>query len=173
MKPTIAAVVFWAGIAAIPLSAQDFLVWTEGRRLAWNDFRAPPATDRPDYHGAESRLSIAVGLTCANNVPDLTIRAEFDRNRSWARPNMSPGLLDHEQIHFDIAELYARRTREEAANVANPCQNAAAIRAIAERNHVLAEGLQDAYDEETHHGTRPDVQAEWARRIRSLLDVQH
>jgi hypothetical protein len=170
-----ARVLLWVVLAVPGLAAQDrgsdFLEWREGAKLRWDDFRGPIGPADPSYQGAASHLSIAIRLSCTNNVPDLHVSAEFDRNRSWARPNMTAGLLEHEQVHFDIAELYARRTRVEWREVGNPCANAAAVRAIADRNSRLAEGLQDVYDEETHHGTRPGAQTEWAGRLRRMLDA--
>ncbi len=169
MRRTILGLAAVFSLTAIPLSGQDFLVWNEGEPLHWRDFRGPVPADKPAYHGAESRLLIAVGLICTNGVGDLKISAEFDRIQSWARADMPTGLLEHEQIHFDIAEVHARRARKEAANVLDPCQNTEAIREIAERNQRLAAEMHDIYDEETHHGTRAEAQAEWSGRIRSLL----
>lgn len=168
-----AGVVLTLVLIGNPLHAQgagdDYLVWQDGVSLAWDDFRGHPDPESPPYQGAESQLSLALRFSCTNDVPNLDISAEFDRNRSWARPNLPTSLLEHEQVHFDIAELYVRRTRREFRNLGNPCRDAAAVRAIANRNNELSIAVQGVYDEETIHGTRPEAQAEWARRIGILL----
>lgn len=169
MGPKMLGLAAVLSLSAIPLLGQDLLIWNEENPLRWPDFRGPVPADKPAYHGAESRLVISVGLFCANGEVDLEISAEFDRGRSWARPEMPASLLEHEQIHFDIAEVHARRARKEAANVLAPCRNAEAIREIAERNQRQASEMHAIYDQETRHGTRAEAQAEWSGRIRSLL----
>jgi hypothetical protein len=147
----------------------DFLVWRDGVSLTWEDFQGQPDAASPSYQGAESQMSIALRFSCTNNVPNLGVTAEFDRSKSWARPNMPASLLEHEQVHFDIAELYVRKTRREFREVPNPCDNASRVQAISSQNGDLAAKSQEVYDAETFHGTRPEAQAAWARRIGVLL----
>ena len=158
---------------SIPVVAQEsdsnVLVWQEGVLLQSNDFRGETGTARRPYQGAESRLTISLRFSCRNSVPNLDVHAEFDRSHSWAKPNMPPSLLEHEQVHFDIAELYARGTRKAFANVMNPCANPSAVEAISEHNNELSARAQENYDEETLHGTLPEAQATWTRTIRAML----
>lgn len=82
---------------------------------------------------------------------------------------MPASLLEHEQVHFDIAELYARGTRRAFSQVPDPCENPSAVEDISDHNNELSARAQQNYDEETLHGTLPDRQAAWTRRIRALL----
>ncbi len=147
----------------------SILVWQEGVLLRWDDFRGEEGRARRPYQGAESRLTIALRFSCTHSIPDFKVWAEFDRNNSWARPGMPASLLEHEQVHFDIAELYARGTRRAFSQVPDPCENPSAVEDISDHNNELSARAQQNYDEETLHGTLPDRQAAWTRRIRALL----
>ena len=86
---------------------------------------------------------------------------------------MPASLLEHEQIHFDIAELYARGTRKAFDDVRNPCGNPSAVEDISDHNNELSARAQQNYDEETLHGTLPGAQAAWTRKIRALLGASN
>ena len=159
----------------LPFQVADehHLVWQEGVSLNWDDFQGEPGAAGRPYQGAESRLTIALRFSCTNSVPDFKVWAEFDRSNSWARPNMPASLLEHEQIHFDIAELYARGTRKAFDDVRNPCGNPSAVEDISDHNNELSARAQQNYDEETLHGTLPGAKAAWTRKIRALLEASN
>ena len=46
-----------------------------------------------------------------NTVPEISIKNYFDRNESWILVK-EDYVLQHEQIHFDISELYTRKLRK-------------------------------------------------------------
>ncbi len=115
---------------------------------------------------------------------------EFDafailkRDQSWnAQPN-NARLLDHEQGHFDLAELNARRMRQ---NIAKLLTGAGLVgkgrdRAAADANleELLRARLkvfndrdvqdQEQYDQITRHGTKPIEQAEQRKAQREALE---
>lgn len=109
--------------------------------------------------------------------------ALLDRSQSWWNPRgrQDPDwVLGHEQLHFDLAELIARRhnARNEAgraiAAVAATDQEALAAsdRYWTERLEALwAEfrALERQYDRETRHGTVEREQARWSERTRREL----
>jgi hypothetical protein len=103
---------------------------------------------------------------------------------SWWNPKTVANpewMLRHEQLHFDIAEVFARRrSRESAADVAATRTVAdtpgEAVALFAKRwstlfGSVIAGLLdvQDSYDRETRHGTVPKVQTEWFAKVRRDL----
>ena len=46
-----------------------------------------------------------------NKVPEISIKNYFDRNESWILVK-EDYVLQHEQIHFDISELFTRKLRK-------------------------------------------------------------
>ena len=82
-------------------------------------------------------------------------------------------LLEHEQIHFDIAEVAVRRIRASFQTFTSACAEAGGTDPI---EHLIARAdrdlqqEQERFDRETAHGVNARVQAQWKRRILALLN---
>ncbi len=97
------------------------LCWQEGRRLTWSDFQAPRCYGEYSKHasvvGANNAVSIvAAGFLDEQGAADYRVMCYFVRDSSWRNPNMTAARelamsLAHEQLHFDIGELFARKIR--------------------------------------------------------------
>jgi predicted secreted Zn-dependent protease len=81
--------------------------------------------------------------------------------------------LSHEQLHFDISELYARRMREMLGRQTfGPNVRAEVRRIFKQLNQELSE-FQDRYDRETDFSRDREAQAHWNAAIaRRLADSQ-
>jgi len=115
----------------------------------------------------------------------LGFRAEMDRNCSWwnsAQAALKTDyVLEHEQIHFALFELEARRlnaavdglyprlqTRDSTLDGARQAMQARLEEILAESlRGVLARS--HAFDEETSMGYRPQQQKAWLRRVQAEL----
>lgn len=118
-------------------------------------------------------------------LENLGFRAQMDRSCSWWNPqHMSLDadyILEHEQIHFALFELEARRLNAEAGRLSQTLRSTGvtidgARRQIQARlEGVLAQSLDHvlrrsrAFDEETSMGYRPERQKAWLRRIEAEL----
>ena len=78
-------------------------------------------------------------------------------------------LLEHEQIHFDIAEVTVRKSgalrglQDACAEAGGPIDSADGRPG---RSRIQEE--QQRYDRETGHGTNARAQEQWKRRIQAL-----
>ncbi|MES2850029.1 MAG: hypothetical protein V4685_13300 [Bacteroidota bacterium] len=80
-----------------------FIRWSATRPLLWSDFQGQPTTD----DGAVTYAFLDRKLYKKN--PRITyLKAIFGKEQSWVRIPDSLGLI-HEQGHFDIVEMYARK----------------------------------------------------------------
>ena len=81
-------------------------------------------------------------------------------------------LLDHEQLHFDLAEIAARKIRKRFEDFKDGCFDARDTEPIqamvAEVDRELQEE-QHRYDRETAHGVNVRMQDQWNRKIQGLL----
>ena len=167
----VAVATAWAGPARA-LEGTATIVWSADRSLRWSDFRASP----PAWGGLSALSAWTIEVSALRCGPDGRlrggVRAVFLPDRSWVR-DPSDALLDHEQGHFDLAEVYARRLRERLRDEAPPCRAAGAAEA-AQRlyDDVLDEAERESarYDADTARGTRPDAQRRWRRTIAAALD---
>ena len=84
-------------------------------KLGWADFKgAPPGSKRVAATTA-SGISYSYTTTGSKGVYklDYKVTAYFYPWQSWYHRELCDSVvLSHEQLHFDISELYARRMRE-------------------------------------------------------------
>ena len=95
----------------------DFILWQENKKLKIQDFKADNKdtikVNRQQFLGAISAIRIEYSSfqRNKNSVPDFSIKTYFDPNESWILLK-NDYVLQHEQIHFDLTELYARKMRK-------------------------------------------------------------
>ena len=119
--------------------------------------------------------------TYVSTYTDLTYSAVVDEGESY---NSDPGdqdLLKHEQGHFDLAELEARRRNRDKKAELDKLKGTGSTPEEAEADldkklddHVktVDENLtktQKQYDEETDHSRKKDRQRAWDRKIETEL----
>lgn len=146
------------------------LHWSASRPLALADFQGQP---RPtERHAALTSATIVARVACRGGQFTGSVQAAFDPTRSWVRDPaaLTPKLLRHEQLHFDIAEVYARRLRQKLADVRVPCaQLGAAFDRLSQGVYAEWEQAEDRYDRETNHGLNPDPQRQWEEEVQQQL----
>lgn len=92
-------------------SESDTLHWSKNRKLTWDDFRGVPDTST-----IYRAITFSGFLTQSKYTSDTTISviisAVFYKQRSWVKDKFRDSLttLNHEQGHFDITEVYARKS---------------------------------------------------------------
>ena len=95
----------------------DFILWQENKKLKIQDFKAENKdtikVNQQQFLGAISAIRIEYSSfqRNKNSVPDFSIKTYFDPNESWMLLK-NDYVLQHEQIHFDLTELYARKMRK-------------------------------------------------------------
>ncbi len=147
--------------------------WSRDRKLKWEDFKAiaPPDSFKNiaaitycgiGYHSNRVLLSAPAKIWVTNI---------FNCNKSWVRENhKNPGVLDHEQLHFDLSEIYARKMRKsfQESNLTGESLNSIG-NSIFRIYYQEFEENQNLYDLETGNGLIEDKQTEWDKKIRKEL----
>ncbi len=147
-----------------PLPA-SFVAWSAGRPLTVADFQGRPSATEP--HAALASATIDAKGACSGDVFTAEVRAVFDPATSWVREpaTMSAALLRHEQLHFDIAEIYARQLRLRLAGTHPNCaQLQTTFGRISQAVYSEWEREEARYDQETNHGLNAVQQAFWDRQ---------
>lgn len=102
-----------------PSSAQqdsNTKIWSENNKLTWEDYWAEP---EGTLVNAQTRFKIDIypeivqvdANDYIQNLDELTVKAVFYKELSWSVDKNSIPLLYHENLRFDIAEIYARKIR--------------------------------------------------------------
>jgi hypothetical protein len=148
------------------------ITWTEERRLSWDDFKGNPVASNPAAALTYTDIKTSA-QSDGNGVVTVMVNNYFDKQLSWTKNKISKELLAHEQLHFDITEVYTRLLREKLTSIATP----EAIRSgkfNRESNKILTDWkqCQNKYDNETNHGTLAEKQKEWEEKIHSMLGMK-
>ncbi len=147
-----------------------FLAWKSPSPLVWDDFTASPPADADMSARTFTKFSFNWGCD-ANSQFTYTVSAVFDRELSWVKDGVgSDALLAHEQLHFDVAELTARKFRQELAGLESPCKvGQEGMKALSKKYRDLLSATQIQYDTETGHGVQKDKQAHWAAKVKKEI----
>ena len=165
--------------AAVPSSARqsaaDPIPWSATRKLDWRDFRAKAPGE---LAGARSMLKYSYSIGCRDGQLHATISTLFLPDQSWvAYRIVSSGLasplgLRHEQTHFDLKEVYARRVRRMFAELSSPCPRSdGELFAMAERMFRQEAAGQKLFEDETQSGTIEARQLNWEKRVAADLEA--
>ncbi len=102
----------------------------------------------------------------------IEIVAQFDQAKSWKIEKAeSDHLLKHEQVHFDITELYARKLREKILTTRwkSSGQVTEELTGIYQANAAALSSSQKLYDRETEHSLVKEEQARWNSSMEDSL----
>lgn len=173
------------------------------RQLTRADFLGTSPPERVAAHG--DKLG---ALTCASMTPEsrtlspvverdeasgdfvahvaaMGYRGMMDRECSWWNPKSAGApeayVLEHEQIHFAIIELEARRLNLELTQVqgrGTSAQGAAedlesAIREVVTKSVDRAVQRSRRFDDDTSLSHDPAQQSRWAEQVRAQLGVSN
>lgn len=155
-------------LATLPLlafqSGSGQIEWNEDRKLTWKDFKGRPNRGNP--MDALTDSGIEYSWYCSGSNFSVEIHARFNPYKSWVKGNKSLELLKHEQLHFDITELFARKMRRAFDELENPCgMSKTTIRNTAREVLNAWHQMQRDYDHETAHSRNPDEQSRWATKV--------
>ena len=185
MKTSFSLIAFLLSFAIGSLTAQEStddsnrIYWNNWYKLEWSDFQASPKEETTV--AALSSIGLPYSYsTDGEGVLNLTINVCFIKNESWSKPaEQNDLLLQHEQIHFDIAELHRRMivkaileanfTKENYKEKLNEI-----INQIWRRDYKL---MQRRYDKDTNFSNVIKEQINWnkyvSQQLRNLKDFNY
>lgn len=152
--------------------AADAIEWSKDRKLRRADFRG--AATLQSGLGARNFITIQAAWTCDGDRLNANIRAMFDSGRStWPGTLSSSLLLQHEQTHFDIAEIFARKIRSHLAQLTDVCTRRGGtipLAAIVEDYQHELDQEHARYDRQTTFGADAKAQWTWTSETMKALE---
>ncbi len=153
--------------AAVEVLSQHTLkCWDAVNKLAWIDFRGEiPTEEKHSSKKAVCPHEITVFPDRKSNILNYRVKLVFFKKKAWAKDTTSKYLLAHEQLHFDIGELYSRKLRKsiEEIRLAEPIVKN--YKSVIEKLLADERRVQDEYDKETLHGVISENQFKWEKKI--------
>ena len=102
----------------VSIDKEPLINWSHDRKLTWEDFKGKPTASKSNM----------LAVTCSNInftykhskglITNYEIKSVFIKDKSWTITSNLKALA-HEQLHFDINELYARKIRKSFDSLAN------------------------------------------------------
>ena len=154
-------------------SKKDTIRWTSEYRLIWSDFKSAP--DKSSPFSAQSHcLFDYKGVPIFRDqtmILQISIFACFAKKESWVHPDKKEApLLTHEQLHFDICELFVRKLRKKISETPLSLLNSDnQIKVLFEESWKAYQVNQNLYDEETEHGLIEAAQKKWINNVNEEL----
>ena len=145
------------------------IIWTKERKLSKSDFKA--LINPRSNVVAETAVNIIIQpYTLKKGKYHYRVLAIFYKNKSWLN-SYSSDVLKHEQLHFDIAELYAREMRKKIhdTQLSNGKVLESDYRKIHKQLIREYENFQKEYDSQTKHSTNKTPQKNWETIIANRL----
>ena len=145
-----------------------YVRWSD-RKLEWSDFKGEvPQTSK--FH-ALTNSAINLEFETVDQHLVFKIESIFDPGTSWKKEGVTPYILNHEQIHFDITEYHTRQLRKELmkkkfhsfATVSRE------VREMVNDAHEKTGAMQLEYDHDTDHSLNKKKQEKWNRKVARLM----
>jgi hypothetical protein len=156
------------------LALDHAFAWSAARALTWSDFQGRPPTEGPE--GAKTAYTLYSAWRCRRGAFEFRVIVGFRPRQSWVKtvvlndPVERQTALDHEQTHFDLGEVHARKMRQVFGALVHPCRKTdAELAALWRQLSHEEEEEQHRYDNETNHGLLAAQQAEWSQQTRRRL----
>ena len=169
-------ILFWVLFFCLNFSVvqSQEMLWSIDSKLTWADFNAEPDVDHPYAAITYSGMSYSFSAEVINNQVKVnyTVNCFFIPNKSWVKSEYKSDveLLKHEQLHFDISELYARKFREQLSKISFTENVKVEISDLYEKITKEKIELQNEYDIETDHSVNVLKQKNWEQKI--LIELQ-
>lgn len=159
----------FSGIAQKPDSASspNIIYWSEGQKLVWTDFDG--LAERYSEHAALSVVGLESRMDFTAKEYQISIRTYFDKDESWSK-TWTALLLTHEQGHFDLAEIHARKFRKQILEVIHAGRlTTSEFKALHESMMADLKNAQNEYDEATNFSMDYREQLKWKDQIKEEL----
>jgi len=142
------------------------ILWNKDSLLTWDDFQGKA----PANAATAAMTYTTIGLNSFDYTSmsyNVSIKAMFVKNKSWVQIKKATDyLLKHEQLHFDIAELFARKLRKgltEGKFTSSQLSNQ--VTAMFKDYNSKLEAYQAKYDKETNHSRITEKQEQWESAV--------
>jgi hypothetical protein len=155
-------------------NSNDTIYWSPCYKLKWEDFKGK--LDSASEFDAISSITIDYNITqqTLGKITSVKVFCFFNKIKSKIKSYDST-LLNHEQVHFNIAELFTRKLRKEFQN---KFQNKNAL-SLNEAESIYSAIKKDydemniLYDNETDYSKNKVLQKKWTQKIsKELLSLR-
>lgn len=147
------------------------IAWQQDRKLSWSDFKGKPESGN-FIASTNSGISFSFSITKENDAErlDYTVRSYFYPESSWYLPKkIDKRVLQHEQTHFDISELHARKLRKMLTEAKFSKKIKPKVKSVYKEIERQRRQMQVRFDLETDHSNIKKAELQWEELIAKKL----
>lgn len=154
-------------------------MWNAETKLTWEDFQGAPLEKAIFHATTNTGLTYSWGLKGTSQKMELVyeVATFFYPAQSWVQPvSKNDYLLKHEQLHFDISELHARKLRKLLANVESSKLNKNSrdyLNSLYEKVDNERGAMQKRFDKESNHSLNKEMELKWQKFVELELTKFH
>jgi hypothetical protein len=149
--------------AATMQQQNNLIDWNASRKLTWEDFKGP--IDAESKNAALTSSSINIEFGFDDEGLEYSIKCSFNKQKSWVRVHNNE-VLAHEQGHFDLAELHARKLFKAMKGYKFNAKSVSDdVNKIYDSLMNVHHAAQNLYDQETDYSRNKVKQEEWQKKI--------
>jgi hypothetical protein len=150
-------------------SYERYIPWTADRKLQWKYFKAKVPAD--SHHNAMTVCVYNYQERLLGDSMIIHMDNYFLVDSSYVnREGASDYILNHEQRHFDVGEIYVRKMREYVSKWTGADKVDYNAYLLAGFNEIYSDSLAFQYEKQTDHGRNEEYQIIWNTKIDSLLN---
>lgn len=152
---------------------QEKIQWQEEKLLTWEDFKAEPDSSNSYSANTNSGISYSWHYSTASGAPVLLheVFTNFYPDLSWVKEiENEEYLLAHEQLHFDISELHARKLRKALENYEIKRNIRQDLKRLYNRIESERVSMQNLFDKETSHSENRSEEMRWRKFVAGELE---
>ncbi|MCM4151314.1 DUF922 domain-containing protein [Arenibacter sp. N53] len=152
---------------------EEVVEWHPGKKLTWADFKGKPSniSNAAAITASGITYNFSAQGTADKMELDFKVSCHFYPNKSWYKPKLAnPTVLGHEQLHFDITEVYARKMRQELAKTKFTKNAKSEVKEIYRKILKDLNDFQNKYDSETNFSRDMVQQLIWNKKIKKALN---
>ncbi len=152
---------------------EDKIPWTVNNKLTWSDFKSPTANGSGFVASTSSGIAYSYssfGDSNGNIEVNVKVTCNFYPNRSWySKKDASDYILKHEQTHFDISELHARKLRKMIEETKFSDEMNSELEKLFYKIDEERVDMQKKFDRESEHSKIPEKELEWENYVAQQL----
>jgi len=141
----------------------------ENKALTWEDFKG--RADKKSEYAANTTSGFTYNASMVGDSMKVVLPTTFSPKESWVKKKKkSDHLLKHEQLHFDITELYVRKMRKEILSQKFTLKKYERnVSKILKKYSKESSAFQNKYDRETKHSINVAEQDRWNSLVEKSL----
>ncbi|QHI38833.1 hypothetical protein IMCC3317_42330 [Kordia antarctica] len=153
---------------------EESIAWTQNQKLHWGNFEGEPKPNTGAVAITASGITYGFSSKTFSDSDKIEyttdVEAQFYPDRSWyLKERVNDTILKHEQLHFDITELHARKLRKRIKNVKTTKNIQQVISKIYDEVSAELNKMQNDYDKGSEHSINYEGQVKWQKLIAKEL----